>query len=565
MPSDAPRARYAPAEIEPKWQRIWDERQTFRAERRPGREKRYILDMFPYPSGTGLHVGHPEGYTATDIVARFERMNGKDVLHPMGWDAFGLPAEQHAIRTGQHPRATTLENIATFKRQLRSLGFSYDWSREVDTTEAGYVRWTQWIFLQLFKKGLAFQSEVPVNWCPALGTVLANEEVVDGKSEIGGHPIERLPLRQWMLRITAYADRLDEDLATLDWPETKGKQHDWIGRSEGAEVDFDVLGATGEVLRVFTTRVDTLLGATYVVLAPEHALVARLVSDEQRTDVLAYVEATTGRSEFERSDLSKEKTGVALGAYAKNPLNGQKLPLWIADYVIGSYGTGAVMAVPAHDTRDHAFARAHGLPIVAVVVPTDGHAIDVREEAFTDDGVSIGIHTLLEVPKGTASAEVRQRTTAWLEKNGKGRARVTYRLPSTFRWRRSKTHERRALLSRSATTDPSPSTKQTSLWSFLHSKTSVPATTRQDLWRACPSGASSRRTANGSRARRTRCRSGRARAGTTCATSIRRTPTSRSVPRRTTRGCRSTSTWAATSTPCSTFSTRASGTRRCSI
>jgi leucyl-tRNA synthetase len=428
MPSDAPRARYAPAEIEPKWQRIWDERQTFRAERRPGREKRYILDMFPYPSGTGLHVGHPEGYTATDIVARFERMNGKDVLHPMGWDAFGLPAEQHAIRTGQHPRATTLENIATFKRQLRSLGFSYDWSREVDTTEAGYVRWTQWIFLQLFKKGLAFQSEVPVNWCPALGTVLANEEVVDGKSEIGGHPIERLPLRQWMLRITAYADRLDEDLATLDWPETKGKQHDWIGRSEGAEVDFDVLGATGEVLRVFTTRVDTLLGATYVVLAPEHALVARLVSDEQRTDVLAYVEATTGRSEFERSDLSKEKTGVALGAYAKNPLNGQKLPLWIADYVIGSYGTGAVMAVPAHDTRDHAFARAHGLPIVAVVVPTDGHAIDVREEAFTDDGVSIGIHTLLEVPKGTASAEVRQRTTAWLEKNGKGRARVTYRL-----------------------------------------------------------------------------------------------------------------------------------------
>jgi len=428
MPSDAPRARYAPAEIEPKWQRIWDERQTFRAERRPGREKRYILDMFPYPSGTGLHVGHPEGYTATDIVARFERMNGKDVLHPMGWDAFGLPAEQHAIRTGQHPRATTLENIATFKRQLRSLGFSYDWSREVDTTEAGYVRWTQWIFLQLFKKGLAFQSEVPVNWCPALGTVLANEEVVDGKSEIGGHPIERLPLRQWMLRITAYADRLDEDLATLDWPETKGKQHDWIGRSEGAEVDFEVLGATGEVLRVFTTRVDTLLGATYVVLAPEHALVARLVSAEQRADVLAYVEATTGRSEFERSDLSKEKTGVALGAYAKNPLNGQKLPLWIADYVIGSYGTGAVMAVPAHDTRDHAFARAYGLPIVAVVAPVDGHAIDVREEAFTEDGVAMGVHGPLEIAKGTPSSEVRRKTTAWLEKNGKGRARVTYRL-----------------------------------------------------------------------------------------------------------------------------------------
>jgi leucyl-tRNA synthetase len=428
MPSDAPRPRYAPAEIEPKWQRIWDERQTFRAERRTGRDKRYILDMFPYPSGAGLHVGHPEGYTATDIVARFERMNGRDVLHPMGWDAFGLPAEQHAIRTGQHPRATTIENIRTFKRQLKSLGFSYDWSREVDTTEAEYVRWTQWIFLQLFKKGLAFQSEVPVNWCPALGTVLANEEVEDGKSDIGGHPVVRLPLRQWMLRITAFADRLDEDLASLDWPDTKGKQHDWIGRSEGAEVDFEVLGAAGETLRVFTTRVDTLAGATYVVLAPEHALVPVLVAESQKAEVFAYVEETRNRSEFDRTDASKAKTGRALGAYAKNPLNGQKLPIWIADYVIGSYGTGAVMAVPAHDTRDHAFARAHGLPIVAVVAPFDGHAIDVREEAFTEDGVTIGVQAALEIAKGTPSAEVRRRTTAWLEANGKGRARVTYRL-----------------------------------------------------------------------------------------------------------------------------------------
>jgi leucyl-tRNA synthetase len=428
MSSDATRSRYSPAEIEPKWQRIWDERGTFRAERRAGREKRYILDMFPYPSGAGLHVGHPEGYTATDIVARFERMNGRDVLHPMGWDAFGLPAEQHAIRTGQHPRTTTIENIQTFKRQLKSLGFSYDWSREVDTTEAGYVRWTQWIFLQLFKKGLAFQSEVPVNWCPELGTVLANEEVVDGKSDIGGHPVEKLPLRQWMLRITAYADRLDEDLATLDWPDTKGKQHDWIGRSEGAEVDFRVLGATVETLRVFTTRVDTLAGATYVVLAPEHPVVPRLVSDAQKAEVFAYLEATRSKSEFDRSDLSKAKTGAALGAFAENPLNGQKLPIWIADYVIGSYGTGAVMAVPAHDTRDHAFARAYGLPIVAVVAPIDGHAIDVREEAFTEDGLTMGIHGPLEIAKGTPSSEVRRRTTAWLEKNGKGRARVTYRL-----------------------------------------------------------------------------------------------------------------------------------------
>jgi leucyl-tRNA synthetase len=298
----------------------------------------------------------------------------------------------------------------------------------VDTTDAGYVRWTQWIFLQLFKKGLAFQSEVPVNWCPALGTVLANEEVVDGKSDIGGHPVERLPLRQWMLRITAYADRLDEDLATLDWPDTKGKQHDWIGRSTGAEVDFEVLGAKREILQVFTTRVDTLAGATYVVLAPEHALVPVLVSEERKGEVFAYVEVTRTRSEFDRSDVSKTKTGTALGAYARNPLNGQTLPIWIADYVIGSYGTGAVMAVPAHDTRDHAFARAHGLPIVAVVTPADGHAIDVREEAFTEDGVAMGIHAALEVPKGTLSAEVRQLTTAWLETNGKGRARVTYRL-----------------------------------------------------------------------------------------------------------------------------------------
>ncbi len=428
MSSDAPRPRYTPAEIEPKWQRIWEERHTFRAERRAGHEKRYILDMFPYPSGAGLHVGHPEGYTATDIVARFERMNGKDVLHPMGWDAFGLPAEQHAIRTGQHPRATTIENIKTFKRQLQSLGFSYDWSREVDTTDAGYVRWTQWIFLQLFKRGLAFQSDAPVNWCPGLGTVLANEEVVDGKSDIGGHPVERLPLRQWMLRITAYADRLDEDLAILDWPDTKGKQHDWIGRSEGAEVDFEVLDASGETLRVFTTRVDTLAGATYLVLAPEHALVPVLVSEAQRAEVAAYVDEARSRSEFDRSDATKAKTGRALGAYAKNPLSGQKLPIWVADYVLGGYGTGAVMAVPAHDTRDHAFAREYGLPIVAVVAPVDGHAIDVREEAFTEDGVAMGVQTALEIPKGTPSADVRRRTTAWLEANGKGRARVTYRL-----------------------------------------------------------------------------------------------------------------------------------------
>jgi leucyl-tRNA synthetase len=427
MSSDE-RPRYAPAEIEPKWQKIWAERQTFRAVRHEGRAKRYILDMFPYPSGAGLHVGHPEGYTATDIVSRFERMRGKDVLHPMGWDAFGLPAEQHAIRTGQHPRKTTQENITVFKRQLQALGFSYDWSREVDTTDAGYVRWTQWIFLQLFKKGLAFQSEVPVNWCPELGTVLANEEVVDGKSDIGGHPVERRPLRQWMLQITAYADRLDEDLAILDWPETKAKQHSWIGRSVGAEVEFEVEGHADKRITVFTTRVDTLSGATYVVLAPEHPLVEALVSQAQRVAVATYVEIARTKTEIDRSDVTKTKSGVDLGARAKNPINGQKLPIWVADYVIGTYGTGAVMAVPAHDERDHAFARAYGLPIVAVVAPADGHAIDVRDEAFTDDGVAFGVSGHLAIPNGTPSAEVREKTSAWLESKGQGRAKVTYHL-----------------------------------------------------------------------------------------------------------------------------------------
>jgi leucyl-tRNA synthetase len=451
MPSDDTRERYNPAVIEPKWQKIWEERQTFRAERHAGKEKLYVLDMFPYPSGSGLHVGHPEGYTATDIVARHARMLGKDVLHPMGWDAFGLPAEQHAIRTGQHPAKTTHENIQTFRRQLKSLGFSYDWSREVDTTDKGYVHWTQWIFLQLYKKGLAFQSEVPVNWCPELGTVLANEEVVDGKSDIGGHPVERLPLRQWMLKITAYADRLDTDLAGLDWPDTKGKQHAWIGRSEGADIDFEVIpevgpnGSPAKKITVFTTRADTLAGATYVVLAPEHPLVPLLATGPHKAEVLAYVEAARAKSDFDRSDAARTKTGVPLDARAINPINGHKLPVWVADYVIGTYGTGAVMAVPAHDERDHAFARAYELPIVAVVAPTDGHPIDVREEAFTDDGVAMGArtgssgplrssseivgrHEKIVIPNGMPSAEVRKKTVAWLEAVGKGRARVTYHL-----------------------------------------------------------------------------------------------------------------------------------------
>jgi leucyl-tRNA synthetase len=424
--SDESRVRYEPASIEPKWQRYWDEHQTFRSVRHPGRKKLYVLDMFPYPSGSGLHVGHPEGYTATDILARYSRMRGLDVLHPMGWDAFGLPAEQHAIATNTHPRDTTAKNIVTFKRQLKMLGFSYDWTREIDTTDPGYVKWTQWIFLKLFEKGLAYQAEIPVNWCAALGTVLANEEVVDGKSERGGHPVERLPLRQWMLKITAYADRLDADLEGLDWPDSREKQRHWIGRSVGAEIVFDVSGRS-ETIRVFTTRADTLPGVTYVVLAPEHALVDKLVSAGQRDAVHAYVAAARSKSDRDRTE-AKTKTGVFLGATAKNPVNGEEVPIWVADYVIATYGTGAVMAVPAHDTRDHEFARAYGLPIVQVIEPADGAAVDVQREAITDDGNAMYGRVDVDVKNGTPSEEARTRITAWLAERGKGTAKVTYRL-----------------------------------------------------------------------------------------------------------------------------------------
>jgi leucyl-tRNA synthetase len=426
--TDDSRDRYQPSVIEPKWQAYWDEHATFRAERHPERQKFYVLDMFPYPSGSGLHVGHPEGYTATDIVARFHRMCGRDVLHPMGWDAFGLPAEQHAIATHTHPSETTRKNIATFKRQLKSLGFSYDWSREIDTTDPGYVKWTQWIFLKLLERGLAYQAEIPVNWCPALGTVLANEEVIDGKSERGGHPVERQPLRQWMLKITAYADRLDADLSGLDWPDTKVKQHNWIGRSVGTEIEFSVEASSEpRALRVYTTRVDTLPGVTYVVLAPEHPLVAALVSSEHRADVAAYVEAAKRKSDLDRTE-AKTKTGVPLGAMARNPLSGHLVPIWVADYVIATYGTGAVMAVPAHDERDHAFAKAYGLPIVQVIEPAAGDTISVQDGAFTDDGATRYGSLCPEVADGTMSAQARERITARLVERGQGSPKVTYRL-----------------------------------------------------------------------------------------------------------------------------------------
>jgi leucyl-tRNA synthetase len=465
---------YNPKAIEPRWQRFWEENKTFRTPDRSDKPKYYILDMFPYPSGSGLHVGHPEGYTATDMLARYKRMRGFNVLHPMGWDAFGLPAEQYAIETGTHPRATTERNIETFRRQIKMLGFSYDWDREVDTTDPNYFKWTQWIFLQIFdtwydpeqqrgrpiaelpipsavraegadavrsyqdSKRLAYQIEAPVNWCPALGTVLANEEVVDGKSERGGHPVVRMPLRQWMLRITAYAERLLDDLALVDWPEPiKEMQRNWIGRSEGAEVDFRLAsrerqrpGDGSTCLRVFTTRPDTLFGATYMVLSPEHPLVDRITTPEHRAAVAAYKAEAARKSDLERTELAKKKTGVFTGAYAVNPVNEESIPIWIADYVLISYGTGAIMAVPAHDERDFEFARQFNLPICTVVGPPDAwlqetkSTLDELTEAYVGDGVAVNSGPF----NGLSTPEFKKRITAWLEERGLGARKVNYKL-----------------------------------------------------------------------------------------------------------------------------------------
>ena len=438
--------------FEPKWQQIWDERKTFKVNN-PGEEgfdaskpKYYVLDMFPYPSGAGLHVGHPEGYTATDIVARFKRMNGFNVLHPMGWDSFGLPAEQYAIKTGQHPSVTTFRNIDNFRRQLKMLGFSYDWDREIATTDHEYVRWTQWIFLQLYnsyynkelkkarpvseleeqglsreeidQRRLAYVAEAAVNWSPDLGTVLANEEVEEWKSK--GHRVERRPLRQWMLRITDYAERLIDELEPLDWPESiKLLQRNWIGKSEGAEVDFTL---DGETITVYTTRPDTLFGATYMVLSPEHPLVDTVTTPEQKHAVEQYRAQCASKSDLERTDLSKEKTGVFTGAYAVNPVNGKQIPVWIADYVLMGYGTGAIMAVPAHDERDFAFAQVFGLPILQVVQPPS-EDMDWRGFCgYEGSSVNSGFLTGLPTP------EAKEKMILWLEENGKGRRKVNYKL-----------------------------------------------------------------------------------------------------------------------------------------
>lgn len=431
--------QYEPAEIEPKWQDYWLKNKTFKAiDFAPDRPKLYVLDMFPYPSGAGLHVGHPEGYTATDIYSRFKRMQGYNVLHPMGWDAFGLPAEQYAVETGTHPRITTEENINRFREQIRSFGFSYDWDREINTTDPRYYRWTQWIFIQLYKKGLAYLEEVPVNWCPALGTVLANEEVINGRSERGNHPVVRKPMKQWMLKITEYAERLLQDLDGLDWPEgIKEMQRNWIGKSIGAEVDFKVRN-TDDVIRVYTTRPDTLFGATYMVLAPEHPLVDKLVTDEHREAVDAYRDEAANKSEMDRLELNKEKTGEFIGAYAINPVNAEPIPIWISDYVMMTYGTGAIMAVPAHDSRDFEFAQKFGLEIRCILQPDEAEANDAGisiddilhgEACWEGNGVSINSANAdgLDI-NGLDVAQAKERTTKWLEDKELGARAVNYKL-----------------------------------------------------------------------------------------------------------------------------------------
>ena len=460
---------YLPASIETKWQTHWQTNKTFKTVTDATKPKYYILDMFPYPSGAGLHVGHPEGYTATDILARYKRMRGFNVLHPMGWDAFGLPAEQFAIETGTHPRATTERNINNFRRQIQSLGFSYDWDREVDTTDPSYYKWTQWIFLLLYdtwydqaeKRGrpiaelpipptvtaegdcairqfvdakrLAFQAEIPVNWCQVLGTVLANEEVIDGRSERGGHPVIRIPLKQWQLRITEYAERLIDDLDMVDWPDSvKKMQRDWIGKSEGAEVAFTALGSSGnaETIRVFTTRPDTLFGATYMVLAPEHPLVDSLTVPSQKEHVKTYRDQTSRKSDLERTDLAKSKTGVFTGSFAQNPVNGAQIPIWIADYVLSGYGTGAIMAVPAHDERDYEFAQTFGLNIVTVVKPSEawliktGSTREILTEAYSEMGEVIASGEF----DGLDSLTCKAKITDWLAAKGLGKKRIHYKL-----------------------------------------------------------------------------------------------------------------------------------------
>lgn len=436
--------KYDHQRIEQKWQRIWEDRELFRAYVDRSKPKYYILDMFPYPSGSGLHVGHVTGYTATDILARYKRQKGFNVLHPMGWDSFGLPAEQYAIRTGTHPSITTEKNINTYRRQLKSLGLSYDWSREIATSDAKYYKWTQWIFTKLYEKGMAYEAEVLVNFCPALGTVLSNEEVEDGKSKEGGYPIERKPLRQWILKITAYADRLLEDLDTIDWPDhLKKLQINWIGRSEGAKIHF-VEKQTKKTISVFTTCPNTLFGVTYLVLSPEHPLVAEITTDEQKTELEEYRKKVASKSDMERTDLAKDKTGVWTGAYAINPVNGKQIPIWVADYVLMGYGTGAVMGVPAHDERDFDFAKKYALDIVPVISPDLTACPDLIPEGLTAEDIKVEVLRgnrcwteegfAINSSQGTCNIdgqkveEAKKSIVCWLEENKKGESTVNYKL-----------------------------------------------------------------------------------------------------------------------------------------
>lgn len=433
-----PRFNYNPAAIEPKWQKFWQENKTFKAvDCDYTRKKLYVLDMFPYPSGAGLHVGHPEGYTASDIWCRYKRMNGYNVLHTMGWDAFGLPAEQYAIKTGTHPAITTAKNVGVFKRQLEAFGFSFDWDREINTTDPKYYKWTQWIFSKLYEQGLAYESEQPVNWCPELGTVLANEEVINGRSEVGNFPVIRKPVRQWILRITKYAEKLLEGIDDLNWPDgTKEMQRNWIGKSTGAEVDFKVAGREDKI-RVYTTRPDTLFGATYMVLAPEHPLVAKLTSPDKKDAVEKYVEETRSKSDLDRTELSKDKTGQFIGAYAINPVNGKQIPIWISDYVLVSYGTGAIMAVPAHDTRDFEFATKFNIPIICILKPTqadcDAAGVNLDEvlagkACWTGDGVLFQSANDTVKLDGLCVADAKKTITEWMHKNDIGTPTVNFKL-----------------------------------------------------------------------------------------------------------------------------------------
>ena len=442
MTADKP--KYDHKKVEAKWQKYWLDNKTFKSDIDWNKPKYYVLDMFPYPSGSGLHVGHPLGYTATDILARYKRQKGFNVLHPMGWDSFGLPAEQYAIRTGTHPAVMTQKNIDIFRKQLRSLGFSYDWDREIATSDSTYYKWTQWIFTVLYKKGLAYEAEMLVNYCPALGTVLSNEEVEDGKSIEGGHPVERRPLRQWVLKITAYAERLIEDLDLVDWPESLKKlQINWIGKSEGAQVDF-VETSTNSHLSVYTTRPDTLFGATYMVLSPEHALVDKITTPEQKEKVKAYQQEAGSKSDLDRTELNKDKTGVFTGAYAINPVNNKQIPIWISDYVLMGYGTGAIMAVPAHDERDFEFAQKYSLPIVPVfdpnieahpeLLPAEMDAKTMRKEVlegkhcWTGEGTCINSSNEEFSINGMDVANAKKKITEWLEKTGKGKGAVNFKL-----------------------------------------------------------------------------------------------------------------------------------------